>query len=186
MRILVALLALSTPAEADSHGVALEGQVVDVQGGQVIAFGPAAMATLGAGRVQLLVEGGVGMLGATEPSDRLGFYGTARVGGRLLAASLGPARAEGMDVQLLLDAGLGGERYWLDGAAGVNRPYVFFGWGTHLAGAHHAFAFDLRLTASPPLDDPAALRVLCRGTCTGPRDASVDLAIDFLIGVVAW
>ena len=170
MRILVALLALSTPAEADSHGVALEGQVVDVQGGQVIAFGPAAMATLGAGRVQLLVEGGVGMLGATEPSDRLGFYGTARVGGRLLAASLGPARAEGMDVQLLLDAGLGGERYWLDGAAGVNRPYVFFGWGTH----------------SPPLDDPAALRVLCRGTCTGPRDASVDLAIDFLIGVVAW
>lgn len=186
MRILVALLALATPALADSHGVALEGQLFDVHGGQVVAFGPTAIATVGTGRLQLLAEGGLGMLGATHPSDRLGYYGTARVGGRLLVASLGPKYAEGMDVQLLLDAGVGGERYWLDRAPGVNRPYVFFGWGTHLAGAHHAVVFDLRLAASPPIDDPTAMRALCRGTCPSTTAQPVDLSIDFVIGVVAW
>jgi len=186
MRTLLALLALTSPALADSHGLTLEGQVVDVRGGQVIGFGPTGVLALGEGRLQLLAEGGLGMLGATQPSDRLGYYGTARVGGRLVAASLGTARSEGMDVLLVLDAGVGGERYWLDGAGGVNRPYVFFGWGTHLAGEHHAFVFDLRLAASPPLDDPAALRALCRGVCTGASDQPVDLSIDFLFGVVAW
>jgi hypothetical protein len=188
MRALVVavLLGAATPAAGDSYGVMIEGQLIDIRGGQAVGYGPAVTTALGHGRLQLIAEAGAGMLGSTKPSDKLGIYASARAGGRVVAASLASAASIGFDVQLVLDAGIGAERYWLDGGSTVDRPYAFFGWGTHLAGRHHALAFDLRITAAPKLDDATALRVLCRGTCPGPDDAPADFAIEFVFGVTTW
>ncbi len=184
--IALAVLGAATPAAADTYGVMLEGQVIDIRGGQAVGFGPAVTTAIGKGRLQLIAEGGGGVLGSTEPTDKLGVYASARAGGRVLAASLASAASIGFDVQLVLDAGVGAERYWLDGGGTVDRPYAFFGWGTHLAGTKHAFALDLRITAAPKLVDATALRVLCRGTCPGPDDAPADFAIELLFGVMTW
>ncbi len=184
--VVAVLLAAATPAVADTYGVMLEGGLSDVRGRQIVGFGPVVQTTVGHGRLQLVAEAGGGILGASHISEKVGIYAGARVGGRVLAASLASAPSLGVDVQLVLDGGLGLQRYWLDGAGTVDRPYAFLGWGTLIAGRHRALAFALRITAAPEIDDPTALRVLCRGVCPRTDDAHADFSIELVFGVTTW
>ncbi len=192
MRSLVILLALAAPAAADDGptlprrmvGWGIDGQMIDAGGGQAVGFGVDGIATYGHGRVALLLEGGGGGLMSDHPSDALGAFVTARVGGRVLLASTSRALPFGMD--LTLDGGVGDGVYWLDGAGLYNRPQVFAGWGTLLRGDAHAFHFELRFAVSPRLDDADAIRAICRGTCTMPSSEPVDVTMQLVVGVASW
>jgi hypothetical protein len=191
LAILGVLCAGQAHAEADDGptlphralGWGLDGQGLDIGGGQAAGFGLDGVAAFGHGRLALLLEGGAGGLMATHPSDAIGAFASARIGGRLLVAA---TNRDPFSVDLVVDAGVGEGVYWLDGAGFLNRPQAFVGWGTLLGGEHHAVHFELRVAVSPKLDDAAAMQVICRGTCMAPSNAPVDLTMQFLFGVVSW
>jgi hypothetical protein len=174
-----------TPAlPADAHGWGIDFQAIDAGGGTAAGLGFDGVWTLTRGRTGLLLEGGAGGLMTTHPTDALGGFAVARVGGRLLVATIDVERILRMD--LSLDAGVGDGVYWLDGAGLVHRPHAFAGWGTLFGGEHHGMHFELRMEVAPVLTDPDALRAICRGTCTMTSVAPVDLTMQLSVGVLSW
>ena len=138
---------------------------------------------IGGGRWQALGEVGVGEL--RSRGAWLGLYGRAQLGARFLAATLSTTGNYAAD--FVLDAGGGAEREWLDEAIHVDRAYAFGGWGMQLRmPSRRSFEVTLRVVVSPRLEDPSALRVICRGTCTSSDEAPADLGIDLLFGLAAW
>jgi hypothetical protein len=134
----------------------------------------------------VLAEAGAGGLLATEPTGAIGGFANARLGARLLAVGTERSRDIPIGVDLVLDAGVGEGVYWLSHAGWVDRPHAFVGWGSVLSGRRHAVHLELRVAVSPHLDDPTALRAICRGTCTGTSDAPADITMQFVFGVVSW
>ena len=196
MRSLLVTLAVlaAAPAHADDGpamphravGLALDVQDVDLGNAKASTVGLDALAALGHGRLALIGELGAGGLMGTHPTTTLGAFGTVRIGGRVMLATFSPREASPFGVDLVLDAGLAGSLYWIDGAGFVKQPSVFFGWGAVLKGEHHAVNLELRVAAAPKLDDATALGAICRGTCTASNDAPVDFTIAVLIGVMSW
>lgn len=162
------------------YSCAFDLRTPDVRGAS--AFGLDAGFRVGGGRWQALGELGIGKL---VHDGWLGHYARAQVGARFLAATLSTTAHYAAD--FVLDAGGGGERDWLAGVVDIDRPYVFAGWGMQLRfPSRRSLELVLRVSTSPVLDDPVALRTICRGTCS-PSDAPpVDIGIDVSIGVAAW
>jgi hypothetical protein len=166
------------------HGFAIDGQDIDFRGGQATGFGGEATAMVGRGRVGLFGEAGVGVLASDHPSERVGLYANARLGGRVLATSF--EVEHDFKISLALDAGVGVGEFWLHGADASARPNVFVGWTTFVGGGEHAMQLSLRLAASPKENDAAVLRAVCNGPCAGVDDAPADFTIMIIAGVVSW
>ncbi len=193
MRIPLVLLLLCGSAHADPElphraiGLALDVQDIDIGPARANGIGLDATAVLGHCRIGLIAEAGLGGLMATHPSDTVGLFGTARIGGRLLLASFAPHEIRPFGIDLVLDAGLAGELYSVNHGGGfVTQPSVFFGWGSVVHGDHHAVHIELRVSAAPKADDSAMVTAICRGTCGASNDAPVDFTITALMGVLSW
>ena len=166
------------------HGFAVDAQDIDFRGGQATGVGAEATAMVARGRVGLFGEAGVGVLGSDHPTERVGLYANARLGGRVLATSF--EVEDVFRVSLALDAGVGVGEFWLHGADAFARPNVFVGWTTYVGGDHHAMRMSLRLAASPKENDAAVLRAVCNGPCAGVDDAPADFTIMIIGGVASW
>jgi hypothetical protein len=166
------------------HGWVFDGEDIDFRGGQATGFGVGATGMIARGRLGLIGEVGVGVLASQHPTERVGLFASARVGGRVLVTSF---EAEDVfRVSLALDAGVGVGEYWLRGVDAFARPNVFAGWTSLIGGSEHAMQLSLRLAASPKENDAAVLRAVCRGPCSGVDDAPADFTIMIVAGVMSW
>jgi hypothetical protein len=165
------------------HGYVIDGEDIDFRGGQAMGFGLDATAMIARGRLGLFGEAGVGVLASDHPSERVGLYANARLGGRVLATSF---EADAFRISLAVDAGVGIGEFWLHGADAFARPNVFVGWTSFVGGDEHAMQLSLRLAASPKENDTAVLRAVCNGPCAGVDDAPADFTIMIIAGVVSW
>ncbi|HUJ62315.1 MAG TPA: hypothetical protein VLX92_27600 [Kofleriaceae bacterium] len=178
--VALAILCAAPAARAEPEiGAGIEGGVLDLRGATAVAIGGELALAFGHGRLEPLTELSFGTLIAKDPTERVGIYGAGRLGVRWRAL-----RIEGID--LGLDLGLGGERYWIDSASPADRAFGFAGWGTRIRIGKLGFALALRVEVAPKLDDPSALRVICRGTCTAPDDAPADLTMVIDGEVFRW
>lgn len=151
-------------------------------------FGVALLVAAGGGRFQLIGDAAIGDLNADGGGGRdLGFYARSSLGVRMLAATLSSGRDSG--TALGVDAGVGSAHYFLDGI-NVHRPTIYAGWTLMMGGASDKhglnITYQLRLDASPRLDDAMALRAICRGTCPNTDESIVDLTLSGVLGVSAW
>ena len=179
MRWLVLCIAFSasTAAADTTYGVGVETVFVDLHAQPAGEIGIASRVTFGR-RVQLLGELSLGEMLSDGP---LGLAVDARIGARVRAITFEH------DAELLFDAGAGLERMWSHDGPTVGRGYGFVGWGTRIRAHTRAYELTLRILASPTLDDPEALRVLCRGTCPPPSDLPpLDLGVAVQGNVVWW
>jgi hypothetical protein len=167
-------------------GGLFEMQDIDVGAAHAMGAGLDAVYARGWCRFGMLAELGAGGLMATHPTQAVGGFATARLGGRVLAASLSRDGEIPFAFDLLLEAGVGDQVYWVDGASVGNRPYAFAGWATLIGAQHHGVELALRFAVSPRSHDVAAQDVLCRGTCTVPTAGSTDFTMLLQAGVLSW
>jgi hypothetical protein len=157
-------------AHADStYGVGVEVTSLDLHAQRAAEFGMVAKATGGRGRVQGLGELAFGVLSSDGP---IGSAADARIGGRFRAVTFEDA------VDLSFDAGFGLERDAVSNGPAFLREYGFVGWVTGIRGRTRTLELALRILAAPTLDNPDALRGICRGECAPAADLPpLDLGV---------
>jgi hypothetical protein len=170
-------------------GLAFDVSDVDLGSARATAMGGALCGAIGGGRFQLTADAAFGRMRRQIDGERIGFYARGTIGARVLMATLS---SQGyMFNDLVLDAGIGIVDYLLDDGVAIHKPIAYAGWGLRMGyrerkGHGGGMMFDLRLAASPRIDDPAVERLVCNGTCMSPDAAAYDVTLVMMAGVTAW